>query len=154
MQIKPFSSAEFGVFGGNKLFSCGWRKILDHAANLLSFMAVKKAKWGKIKIFDSKLKTFLEPGKVFRDSNRVLLDPNDTSSTFFTFWIKFLIEKFSTSDSPKNESVRRSKKRQIRRYFLRFSKNYRSRGLGSRDYMRRYSSQKVYSRLGKPPAKF
>ena len=75
-----------------------------------------------MRILTLKLKTFLDSEKVFRCTRRVLLDPNDNSSTFLAFWIQLHMKIFQTADSPKNEGGRRSKNRQFWRYFPRFAK--------------------------------
>ena len=85
-------------------------------------MAVKEGSWAKIRILTLKLKTFLDSKKVFRDTRRVLLDPNDSSWTFFAFWIELQMKIFETADSPRNEGGRGSKNRQFWRYFPRFAK--------------------------------
>ena len=95
---------------------------MKHAETFLSFMAVKEGSWAKIRILTLKLKTFLDSEKVFRDTRRVLLDPNDSSWTFFAFWIELQMKSFEMADSPKNDGIRRSKKRQFWRYFPRFAK--------------------------------
>ena len=76
-------------------------------------MAVKEGRGAKIRILTLKLKTFLNSKNVFRDTRRVLLDPNDSSSMFFAFWIELQMKIFETADSPKNEGRRGSKNRQF-----------------------------------------
>ena len=82
----------------------------------------KEGSWAKIRILTLKLKAFLEPEKVFRDTRRVLLDPNESSWMLFTIWIELQMKNFQTAVSPKNEVGQRSKNRQFWRYFPRFAK--------------------------------
>ena len=72
----------------------------------------------KMRILTLKLKTFLDSEKVFRDRRRVLLDPNDSSWTFFAICIEVLLKIFQTADSPKNERNQRSKNRQRWNFFI------------------------------------
>ena len=71
-------------------------KILNHAGDFLSFMAVKEA---EIRFWPSEQKRFQsdsELGKVFRDLRRVLWDVNNDSETMFLFWMDFHTLNFDT----------------------------------------------------------